>query len=91
MWHKLLGMDLEVVGLKSEKKSGWTGIAGGEVVCLVLVDTDAGTLEGVVCRLLKTLRLQIKGSGVNCMDLDDSDSGDVRSYDCGLDMTEDCV
>lgn len=77
--HKLLGMDLEVVGLKPEEKSDWAGIDGGEVVCLVLVNNDTGTLVGVGCRLLKTPRLQIRGSGVNCMDLDDSDSGDVRS------------
>lgn len=78
-WHKLLGVDFEVVGLNSEEKSDWAGIAGGEVVCLVLVSMDTGTLVGVGCRLLKTPRLHIRGSGVKCMDLDDSDSGDVRS------------
>lgn len=77
--HKLLGMDFEVLGPTPEEKLDWAGIDGGEVVCLVLVNTDTGTLVGVGCKLLKTPRLQIRGSGVNCMDLDESDSGDVRS------------
>lgn len=70
-WHKLIGMDLEVV-VKPDR-----GIEGGEVVCLVL--TDTGALVGVGCRLLNAPRAQLTGSGENCMDFDDSDNGDVIS------------
>lgn len=45
-WHRLIGMDLEEAGLRSDVKRD-TGTHGGEVMCLVLVDIDAGALVGV--------------------------------------------
>lgn len=45
-WHRLIGMDLEAAGLRSDVKPD-AGIDGGEVVCLILVDIDAGALVGV--------------------------------------------